>query len=582
MKIPLQRYWDLLFNYLQTQRRRFILLAVLLLSSIGLQIFIPQITRYFIDTATSLDISTDSLVVAAVAFIGLAIIQQIVSVGAAYVGENVAWIATNRLRQDLTRHCLNLDMSYHNDVSPGELIERIDGDVSELSNFFSQLVLRVFGNILLLFGILLVLYIEDWRIGLAFTGFTFASLYALNRVRGVAVEYERKRREAIAELFGFLEERLAGTEDIRSSGAVDFVINRLYRLHHTILERWKAAAKRFFIVRMVAGLTAVIGYAVAFAAGYSLYTAGVLTIGTVYLVINYTSLLGRPFRELTSQVENLQNVGASIERLEELLSIHSSINGGPGADLPQGALSLSFSDLSFAYSDDEYVLKDVNFRLRPGEVLGLLGRTGSGKTTITRLIFRLYETTQGRIELGDIDICQPQLWQLRQRVAMVTQDVQLFQASVRDNVTFFDRSISDEQILSVIEELELSDWFATLPEGLDTRLETGGRSLSAGEAQLLAFTRVFLRDPGLIILDEASSRLDPATEQRIERAVGKLLQNRTAIIVAHRLGTVQRADSIMIMEDGRIIEHGEREWLAQDSASRFASLLQTGLEGVLA
>lgn len=582
MKIPLQRYWDLLFNYLQTQRRRFILLAVLLLSSIGLQVFIPQITRYFIDTATSLDMSTDTLIVAAVAFIGLAIIQQVVSVGAAFVGENVAWLATNRLRQDLTRHCLNLDMSYHNDVSPGELIERIDGDVSELSNFFSQLVLRVFGNILLLFGILLVLYIEDWRIGVAFTGFTFASLYALNRVRGVAVEYERKRREAIAELFGFLEERLAGTEDIRSSGAVDFVINRLYRLHHTILERWKAAAKRFFIVRMVAGLTAVTGYAVAFAAGYSLFTAGVLTIGTVYLVINYTSLLGRPFRELTSQVENLQNVGASIERLEELLSIHSVIKDGTGADIPQGALSLSFSDLSFAYSDDEYVLKDVSFRLRPGEVLGLLGRTGSGKTTITRLIFRLYETTQGRIELGDIDICQPQLWQLRQRVAMVTQDVQLFQASVRDNVTFFDRSISDEQILSVIEELELSDWFATLPEGLDTRLETGGRSLSAGEAQLLAFTRVFLRDPGLIILDEASSRLDPATEQRIERAVGKLLQNRTAIIVAHRLGTVQRADSIMIMEDGRIIEHGEREWLAQDPASRFAGLLQTGLEGVLA
>lgn len=582
MKIPLQRYWDLLFNYLQTQRRRFILLAVLLLSSIGLQVFIPQITRYFIDTATSLDMSTDTLIVAAVAFIGLAIIQQVVSVGAAFVGENVAWIATNRLRQDLTRHCLNLDMSYHNDVSPGELIERIDGDVSELSNFFSQLVLRVFGNILLLFGILLVLYIEDWRIGVAFTGFTFASLYALNRVRGVAVEYERKRREAIAELFGFLEERLAGTEDIRSSGAVDFVINRLYRLHHTILERWKAAAKRFFIVRMVTGLTAVTGYAVAFAAGYSLFTAGVLTIGTVYLVINYTSLLGRPFRELTSQVENLQNVGASIERLEELLSIHSVIKDGTGADIPQGALSLSFSDLSFAYSDDEYVLKDVSFRLRPGEILGLLGRTGSGKTTITRLIFRLYETTQGRIELGDIDICQPQLWQLRQRVAMVTQDVQLFQASVRDNVTFFDRSISDEQILSVIEELELSDWFATLPEGLDTRLETGGRSLSAGEAQLLAFTRVFLRDPGLIILDEASSRLDPATEQRIERAVGKLLQNRTAIIVAHRLGTVQRADSIMIMEDGRIIEHGEREWLAQDPASRFAGLLQTGLEGVLA
>ncbi|MCB9451421.1 MAG: ABC transporter ATP-binding protein [Anaerolineaceae bacterium] len=582
MKIPLQRYWDLLVKYLQRQRRQFIVLAVLLLGSIGLQLFIPQITRYFIDTATSPDMTTDTLVVAAVAFIGLAIVQQVVSVGAAYVGENVAWIATNQLRQDLTRHCLRLDMAYHNDTSPGELIERIDGDVAQLANFFSQLVLRIFGNLLLLFGILFVLFTEDWRVGIAFTVFAFASLYALNRVRGVAVEYERKRREVIAELFGFLEERLAGTEDIRSSGAVDFVINRLYRLHHSLLDRWQKAAKRFFVVRVVAGIITVVGYAVAFAAGYSLFTAGVITIGTVYLIINYTSLLGRPFRELTSQVENLQNVGASIERLEELLSIQSTINDGPGADIPDGPLSLAFRDLSFAYAENDYVLRDIDFRLKPGEVIGLLGRTGSGKTTITRLIFRLYETTQGCIELGGVDVRQPHLEQLRQRVAMVTQDVQLFQASVRDNVTFFDRSITDEQILSVIEELELSDWFATLPEGLDTRLETGGRSLSAGEAQLLAFTRVFLRDPGLVILDEASSRLDPATEQRIERAVDKLLRNRTAIIVAHRLGTVQRADSIMIMENGRIIEYGEREQLALNPQSRFAGLLQTGLEGVLA
>jgi ATP-binding cassette subfamily B protein len=160
--------------------------------------------------------------------------------------------------------------------------------------------------------------------------------------------------------------------------------------------------------------------------------------------------------------------------------------------------------------------------------------------------------------------------------------VQLFQATVRDNLTFFDRSIDDARIQAVIEELELSSWYESLPEGLDTRLETGGRGLSAGEAQLLAFTRVFLRDPGLVILDEASSRLDPATEQLIERAVDRLLRNRTAIIIAHRLGTVQRADEIMILRDGRVIEYGERERLAADPASRFYELLQTGLEEVLA
>jgi ABC-type multidrug transport system fused ATPase/permease subunit len=164
---------------------------------------------------------------------------------------------------------------------------------------------------------------------------------------------------------------------------------------------------------------------------------------------------------------------------------------------------------------------------------------------------------------------------------MVTQDVQLFQASVRDNLTFFNREIPDERILAVIEDLELGEWYRALPEGLDTRLETGGRGLSAGQAQLLAFARVFLHDPGIVILDEASSRLDPATEQIIERTIDKLLRDRTAIIVAHRLGTVHRADEIMILDDGHITEQGERERLARDPDSRFYGLLQTGLSEVL-
>jgi ABC-type multidrug transport system fused ATPase/permease subunit len=171
---------------------------------------------------------------------------------------------------------------------------------------------------------------------------------------------------------------------------------------------------------------------------------------------------------------------------------------------------------------------------------------------------------------------------LRRRVALVTQDVQLFHASLRDNLTFFDPTISDERLYQAIQELELYDWFASLPQGLDTPLESGGRSLSAGEAQLLAFTRVYLRDPGLIILDEASSRLDPATEQRLERAMKKLLLNRTAILIAHRLITVQKAHQILILDQGCVSEYGDRIQLSNDPSSQFFHLLQTGLEDVLA
>ena len=188
----------------------------------------------------------------------------------------------------------------------------------------------------------------------------------------------------------------------------------------------------------------------------------------------------------------------------------------------------------------------------------------------------------GHAEDQTIDIHTTSLHDLRGHIGMVTQDVQIFHATVRDNLTFFNRAISDEELLTVIDSLGLQTWFDTLANGLDTILETEGGSLSAGEGQLLAFTRVFLQDPGLVILDEASSRLDPATEQLIERAVDRLLQNRTGIIIAHRLQTVQRADQIMILQDGQIGEYGDRLTLASDPNSHFAELLRTGMDEVLA
>ena len=214
-------------------------------------------------------------------------------------------------------------------------------------------------------------------------------------------------------------------------------------------------------------------------------------------------------------------------------------------------------------------------------MLGILGRTGSGKSTLTRLLFRLYDPSQGLVRLGGWDLREVRLDDLHQRVAMVTQDVQLFQATVRDNLTFFNRAIQDERLELVLKQLRLWEWAQSLPNGLDTPL-AGGQSLSAGEAQLLAFARVFLKDPGLVILDEASSRLDPATETLMERAVDRLFAERTGVVFAHRLKTVQRADDILLLENGCVVEYGPRATLAGDPTSRFYHLLQTGLEEALA
>jgi ABC-type multidrug transport system fused ATPase/permease subunit len=313
---------------------------------------------------------------------------------------------------------------------------------------------------------------------------------------------------------------------------------------------------------------------------------GRLTIGSVYLIFHYTEMIRHPMDQIREQMADLQKAGAGIERVKELFARDSNLDTTGGQRLPHGPLSLGFDHLGFAYEDEastgELVLQDIDLEVAADRVVGVLGRTGSGKSTLARLLTRLYDPMDGDLRLGGIPVREAHIGDLRARVGMVTQEVQLFRATVRDNMTFFDTTIDDDRLWEVLFDLGLGDWVAGLPNALDTMLEAGGTGLSAGQAQLLALARIFLRDPGLVILDEASSRLDPATEMLIERAVGRLMVGRTGVIIAHRLATVERADDILILEAGRVIEFGERVALAADPNSRFSRLLETGMEDVLA
>src|SRR5690606_32488069 len=267
-------------------------------------------------------------------------------------------------------------------------------------------------------------------------------------------------------------------------------------------------------------------------------------------------------------------------RVSELLAIESALPRGAGERLPSGPLSVGFDGVSFHYLDaasDQLTLHDVSSELGAGRRLGLRGRTGSVKTTLTRLVFRLYDPSSGTVRLGGVDAAAADHDQLRSRVGLVTQDVQLFRGTLRDNLTFFDENVADALIVEVLGALGLGSWLAGQENGLDTELDSGGRNLSAGEAQLIAFARVFLKDPGIVILDEPSSRLDPVTEQHLQVALERLLAGRTAIVIAHRLETVETADEIMIMDRGRIIEAGERERLAADATSRYSRLRRAAL-----
>ncbi|OBZ11030.1 ABC transporter ATP-binding protein [Bacillus sp. FJAT-26390] len=576
----LSHYKLMLSRYLLPRKKSLFALALLLFSSIGLQLINPQIIRYFIDTAQS-DKALQPLYYAAALFIGFSLIQQLISVVATYVSENLAWRATNQLRGDLAEHCLKLDMSFHKSNTSGSIIERVDGDVNALANFFSSFIIHLAGNLLLMLGIIILLFRENALIGAGMLLFVVFAMLVIQWIRKFAVPVWAKWRQINAEFYGFIGEHLEGTEDTRANGATGFVMNRFYSLLRRMLPLRRKAFLGFSSMWITTIIVFALGNAMAFAISAYLWKAGSLSIGTVYLIFYYTELLAKPIEKIRTQFEDLQKADASLLRIRELLATKPRIEDGPGAKLPAGPLAVELDGVTFGY-DDYPTLEELQLHLKPGEVLGLLGRTGSGKTTLARLLLRFYDPQQGSIKLSGTDIKECKLMELRSRVALVTQNIEILQGSVRDNLTFYDESIADQDIILVLRELGLRSWYESLPEGLDTPLASGGGSLSAGEAQLLAFARVFLTNPGLVILDEASSRLDPLTEYRMEQAISKLLSDRSCIIIAHRLTTVQRADQIVILEQGRIVESGQRLKLASDPGSRFSQMLAAGLEEVLA
>jgi ABC-type multidrug transport system fused ATPase/permease subunit len=585
-------YLVLFRRYVAPRWPRAALLGVLLLASIGLQLAGPQLLRFFIDSAIA-GAPVETLAIVALAFTAVALVMQLLTAWSEYVGEDLGWTATNALRADLALHLLRLDLTFHKTRTAGELIERIDGDVTALATFFSRFVVNVLGNLVLLVGVLVVVAREDLRAGLALTTFALFALFLMaGPLRNIAVKYWGRVREVSAQMYGFIGERIAGTEDIRSSGAETHVMNGLALHHRAWLASRRHANLAGTVLWSATTVTFAVGNAIAFGVGAYLWSLGAITLGTVYLLFHYTDMLRRPIEQLRRELEGMQRAVASVGRINELLRMETHLPDGRGLPIPAGPLAVELDAVSFAYEPgapdaerDGLVLRDVSVRLAPGEVLGVLGRTGSGKTTLARLLLRFYDPTSGTIRLGGVDLRETRLDDVRSRATLVSQDVQLFHARVRDNVTFFDPTVDDARIVDVLERIGLGNWLRALPRtsgdgALEHEMLAGG--LSAGEAQLLAFARVFVRDPGLVILDEASSRLDPATERHIERAIDALLADRTGIVIAHRLATVQRCDRILILEDGRVVEQGPRATLAQDPSSRFAQLLSAGLEQVLA
>lgn len=563
-----------LAELLRPDARRWAGLGVLVTMMSALTLCGPLVVRKIVDLATN-GTTQARLTQLAVVFLLIAVATQILSVVVSWFATISAWHTTNQLRLDMARHVLGLDHEFHRSHTPGELIQRVDGDVTSVSDFLGTVVPKAVGALVLVVGMVVVLTFVDWRLAIGMTIYVAAAVGVVIRSRHRAVGESAEEMGAYARLYGGIEERLTAAEDLRSNGAGS---HAMWRFVEDSASAMKSAVKRerAFLHMWWAVQTAVTtGTVLSLVVSAALVAANAITVGTAFLLFQYLLLLERPLEDFVHQLETVQKANGAMVRVIDLLAVKATILDTGTQTPPPGALAISFDHVSFDYGDGDTVVQDVEAVIAAGRSVGIVGRTGSGKTTLSRLILRLVEATAGTISLGGVPIADVPLDVLRRRVALIPQEVELFAGSIRDNVTLFDPAPSDR---AVSDALRLAG-LAALAEGdIHRPLGAAGAGLSAGEAQLLALARVWLRDPDLVVLDEATARVDPLTERRLEAAVGELMSGRTVVIIAHRLSTLRHVDEIIVMERGRIVEHGDRSDLAGREGGRFRRLLELALD----
>jgi ATP-binding cassette subfamily B protein len=594
-KLDRQRLQRLL-PYLAEDRRRLLLSLVLLLPLAGAAAVQPLLIGQAIAVLRgeptlawlqALPVS-QALRLLVLSLLGAVLVRLALQGLQSYNVQAVGQRLTARIRDDLFAHAMALSLRFHDRTPVGKLLTRLTSDVDALAEVFGSGAVGVLADLVTLLVIAITMLSIDWRLGLlllsAQVPVVFGMLWLQRRYRRA----NYRVREELSQLNADLQENLQGLEVVQ-----------MFRREAVNSQRFAVTTDRYrnavtgtilyeSAISAMIEWVALVAVAAVLALGGTMVTRGLLGLGTLTTFILFSQRLFDPLRQLAERFTQIQGGLTAVERIGELLEQSVEIRDRPaalapaptptgiGAGAPSG--EVVFENVSFAYRPDEPILSDLSFRISPGEHVALVGPTGSGKTTVIRLLCRLYEPQAGRILLDGVDIRDLSQARLRQQLGVVLQDTFLFSGSVADNLRL-DVDIPSDRLRQLATELGLAPLLGRLPDGLATELRERGGNLSSGERQLLAVARVAMRNPTVLVMDEATAFMDPSTEATLQQDLDRLLQQRTAIVIAHRLATVEAADRILVLRRGQLVEQGNHRQLRQAGGlyARLAELQERGL-----
>lgn len=559
-----QRLWRRIFTYVRPHAKGMITAIFLALTVIATGLALPHLTkvaidRYIMDDSLSRAVRLAGLQQMTVTFIGMVVVGFAASFCQTTVLEWTSQNIMHRLRQHLFSHLLKQDLVFFNKTPTGKLVTRLSNDIQNMNEMFTSVVVTLFNDGVQFVAILVILMSMNWRLALMMLALVPLIILNLVLFSRLARDAFRAIRTQLAIINSFLQESLAGVALIRHFLREDDVVVRFRKENQEYTRKNLRQIKIFSVFVPFIEVLSAVAVALIIWNGGGQVLERHMTFGELTAFIFYMRLFFKPVREISEKYSIIQSAMASAERIFELIDRKPDITDGNehGVAL-RGEICLS--GVHFAYNEPEWIVSGLDLTIPAGETIAIVGATGSGKTTIINLLERLYVPQQGKITIDGKDLKDFDLRWLRQQIGLVIQDVLLVSGSLRENICFGE-AVTDEVLGEVLAKAQLVEVVKHLPEGIDTMIGEGAWELSTGQKQLLALARVLIRDPKILILDEATANIDSMTEMLVEKAVRETIRSRTSILIAHRLSTIRDADRIIVLEHGRIAEEGSYQQL---------------------